>query len=213
MNGNLEPESNVPAGGPRDTARTRAQALRAAAIGGAALGAGALLAGLVGPQTTAGRPSRAQDVRILDFLLVLEEAQAAFYAAALRGGALSGDLLQFARTVWPQERQHVDFVREKLGREARAAPKFDFGEATTDAARFRATAIDLEEAAAAGYIGQGANLTRDVMQDAARIVAVEARHAAWIRDLAGTDPAPRAADVARSADDVLSELRQKGFLR
>jgi hypothetical protein len=49
--------------------------------------------------------------------------------------------------------------------------------------------------------------------DAARIVAVEARHAAWIRDLAGTDPAPRAADPGRSADDVLADLRRKGFLQ
>ena len=77
----------------------------------------------------------------------------------------------------------------------------------------RAAAIQLEEATAAAYIGQGANLTSAAMRDAARIVAVEARHAAWIRDLAGADPAPRAADAARSADDILADLRRKGFLR
>jgi hypothetical protein len=47
---------------------------------------------------------------------------------------------------------------------------------------------------------------------AAGIVAVEARHAAWIRDLAGALPAPRPADPARSPDDVLSDLRTKGYL-
>jgi hypothetical protein len=51
------------------------------------------------------------------------------------------------------------------------------------------------------------------MREAGRIVAVEARHAAWIRDLAGEDPAPRAADPGRTADDVLSELRRKGLVR
>jgi hypothetical protein len=51
------------------------------------------------------------------------------------------------------------------------------------------------------------------LADAARIVAVEARHAAWIRDLAGADPAPKAADPPRSAAEVLAELRQKGYLR
>jgi Ferritin-like domain len=189
--------------------RTRAQALRAAVAGGAAVGAAAWLR----PQPTAGKTSAAQDVRIFNFLLVLEEAQAAFYDAALRGGALRGDLLTYARTVAPQEHEHVDLLRRKLGSQAQAKPRFDFAGATRDATRFRDTAIELEEAAAAAYIGQGANLTRDAVTDAARIVAVEARHAAWIRDLAGTLPAPNAADPPRSAKDVLSELRRKGYLR
>jgi ferritin-like protein len=197
----------------RDGARTRAQALRAAAAGGAALGAGALAGGWLRPQATAGSPSEAQDVRIFNFLLVLEQAQAVFYDAALRGGALTGDLLAFARTVAPQEHEHVDFLRRKLGSRAGAKPRLDFEQVTADADRFRGTAIDLEEATAAAYIGQGANLTREAVVDAARIVAVEARHAAWIRDLAGADPAPRPADPPRSARDVLSELRRKGFLR
>jgi hypothetical protein len=192
---------------------TRAQALRAVAAAGTAVGVGAIAGGWLRPQSTVGKVSPGQDVRILNFLLVLEEAQASFYDTALRGGALRGDLLAFVRTVAPQEHEHVDFLRGKLGAQAKVKPRLDFGQATSDADRFRATAIDLEEATAAAYIGQGANLTRDAVADAARIVAVEARHAAWIRDLAGADPAPRAADPPRSADDVLSELRRKGFLR
>jgi hypothetical protein len=192
---------------------TRAEALRAAAVGGAAVGAGALLGGWVEPQTSAGRPSRSQDARIFSFLLVLEEAQAAFYDTALRTGTLKGELLQFARVVAPQEHDHVALVRRRLGPQARPAPAFDFREATSSEARFRQAAIDLEEAAAAAYIGQGASLTTDALPDAARIVAVEARHAAWIRDLAGADPAPRPADPGRPAEDVMSELRKKGFLR
>jgi hypothetical protein len=188
---------------------TRRHALRAAAASGALLGAGAW----IGAQSTEGRPSRAQDVRIFNFLLVLEEAQAAFYDAALGNSDLRGELLEFARVVAPQEHEHVSFLRRQLGSRARAKPKLDFAEATSDANRFRATAIDLEEATAAAYIGQGASLTRSAVVDAARIVAVEARHAAWIRDLAGTDPAPRAADPGRSADDVLADLRRKGFLQ
>jgi hypothetical protein len=213
MSGRTRHESNPKSEQAPVPGCTRARALRTAAKGGAALGAAALVGAWVRPEPSAGRPSRAQDLRILRFLLVLEEAQAAFYDAALRSGALRGDLLEFARAVSPQERQHVDFLRRQLGTEAPPRPRFDFGEATSRPARFQDTAIDLEEATAAAYIGQGASLTRDAVLDAARIVAVEARHAAWIRDLAGVDPAPRAADVARSADDVLSDLRQKGFLR
>jgi hypothetical protein len=213
MTGDTEHGSGEQFGGRRAAGRTRGQALRAAAVGGAVLGAGALASDWANPEVTSGRPSRGQDVRILNFLLILEEVQAAFYDASLRRGALRGELLRFARTVAPQEREHVTFLREMLGREARAVGKLDVRKATSDAAHFRTAAIQLEEATAAAYIGQGANLTSGAMQAAARIVAVEARHAAWIRDLAGTDPAPRAADAARSADDVLSDLRRQGFLQ
>jgi hypothetical protein len=196
-----------------ETGRTRAQALRAAIAGGALVGAGALAGGWAGPEATAGRPSRTQDVRILNFLLVLEELQAAFYTAALRDADLSGELLGFARTVAPQERAHADLLRTLLGDDARPAPRFGVEQAASDAARFQAAAIELEETVAAAYIGQGASLTRAAIRDAARIVSVEARHAAWIRDIAGADPAPRVADPPRSAEDVLSDLRRRGYLR
>jgi hypothetical protein len=192
---------------------TRWQVLRGAALGGAALGAGALAGRWAGPELSAGQPSRRQDAEILNFLLILEELQAAFYDAAVRRGAVRGDLLRFARSVLPHEREHVAHLRRLLGRRAKPAPKVGVDRAASAPAAFRAAAIELEEAAIAAYIGQGANLTRGAMRDAARIVAVEARHAAWIRDVAGTDPAPRAADRARSADDTLADLRRKGFLR
>jgi hypothetical protein len=162
---------------------------------------------------TAGQGSEDQDARILNFLLVLEEVQAAFYETASRGSALPDDLLEFARTVAPQEREHVALLRSRLGARADRRPTVDVRQATSGPERFRTTAIDLEEATAAAYIGQGANLSRELMRDAARIVAVEARHAAWIRDLAGAVPAPRAADPGRDADDVLAELRREGLLR
>jgi hypothetical protein len=202
-----------PTATPVATGRTRGQALRAAVAGGAALGAAALAGAWTRPPASAGRASPAQDARILNFLLILEEAQAGFYAAALRGGRLTGDLLEFARVVAPQERQHVDLLRKRLGNRAAAAPRLGFGDAVADPRSFRATAIDLEEQTAAAYIGQGASLTAGPMQDAARIVAVEARHAAWILDLAGRDPAPRPADPATRPQDVLANLRAKGILR
>lgn len=192
---------------------TRARALRAAALGGASLAGASLVSAWARPERSAARPSRAQDVRILKFLLVLEDAQAAFYAAALRGGALRGELLELARTVAPQEREHAELLRRRLGSDAPPRPKLDFTEATSRPVTFQRTAIDLEEATAAAYIGQGASLTPGAVIDAARIVAVEARHAAWLRDVAGLDPAPRAADLGRSADEVVSDLRRKGLLR
>jgi rubrerythrin len=191
---------------------TRAEALGAAAAGGAAVGAGALIGGSVEPEPSAGQPSRSQDMRIWSFFLLLEQAQAALYDAALRSGGLDGELKQFARVVARAEHDHVDLLRRNLGSEARQAPAFDYRDATSSAAKFRQAAIDLEEAALAAYIAQGANLTGGAVADAARIAAVDARHAAWIRDLARAEPAPRAADPGRSSQDIVADLRKKGLL-
>jgi hypothetical protein len=192
---------------------TRAEALRAAGAGGAAIAAAALAGAWARPDASAGGTSPAQDARILNFLLVLEEAQAGFYEAALRGGALRGDLLEFARVVAPQEREHAALLRRRLGRRAAPAARLGGDDAVRDPARFRDAAIALEEQTAAAYIGQGPNLTPGPMQDAARIVAVEARHAAWILHLAGEDPAPRPADPPADPPAVLAALRTKGILR
>ena len=44
-------------------------------------------------------------------------------------------------------------------------------------------------------------------------MSVEARQAAWLRDLAGEDPAPRAADPPREPDDVLDALRERSYIQ
>jgi hypothetical protein len=191
---------------------TRGEALGAAAAGGAAIGAAALLGGWVEPSPSAGRPSASQDARIWRFLLLLEQAQAALYDTALRSRALTGELVEYARVVAPHEHDHVALIRRRLGSQARPETTFDYRAPTSSDARFRQAAIDLEEAALAAYIAQGANLTGPAVADAARIVAVDARHAAWIRDLAHADPAPRAADPGRAPEDLIADLRKKELL-
>jgi hypothetical protein len=103
--------------------------LRAATAAGA-IGAGTLVGGWVEPSASVGSPSASQDARIWRFLLLLEQAQAALYDTALRSGALSAELLQYARVVAPQEHDHVALVTRRLGRQAKPAPRFDFREAT-----------------------------------------------------------------------------------
>lgn len=182
---------------------------RAVLAGGVALAGGTLVAGL--PRLAASAPSPEQDVQILNFLLELEYLQAAFYARAASEGGLSGELVEFALVVGGHEREHVAVLKEILGADAVEEPTFEFGDATTDAQRFARTALLVEETGAAAYIGQGANLTKDVVATAAGIVAVEARHTAWIRDMLGRNPAPRAADPAMSADDVRATIREAGL--
>jgi hypothetical protein len=184
---------------------------KAVAAGGAVLGGGALLAGL--PRLASSAPSPAQDVRVLNYLLVIEEMQAALYAEALRRGRLSGELRRFARIVGDHERAHVRFIRGALGGKARRRPRFEFGSATSDEGEFTAAAIELEDIGVSAYNGQAANVTAGVLRAAARIVSVEARHAAWIRDVAGRPPAAEPTDAAKSERQVRTELEATGFLR
>jgi hypothetical protein len=190
---------------------TRGRLLRTALGAGAAAAGGAAL-GRLSDGASLAAPSQATDEKILGVFLTLERAQEAFYRAALRSGRLSGDLHRYAATVADQEARHVAFLTERAGGGALPPVRTSFGTAFASPARFRAAAIELEEATIAAYIGQGANLRRATLRAVATLVSVEARQAAWIRDLDGTIPAPRAADPARPPQAVLSDLRSKGLL-
>lgn len=160
----------------------------------------------------AGRPSAQQDQEILNFALVLERLQAAFYEEALARASLTGELHEFAETVGEHERLHVEFLEKALGDAARPAPRFDLIAATRDERAFGATARMLEDAGVAAYNGQAANLTKKTLGPAAEIVSVEGRHAAWIRDILGLEPAPRAADTGADSSAIVRQLQASGLL-
>ena len=132
--------------------------------------------------------SPAQDARILQFGLLLEDLQSAFYAAALERATLKGELRDFAEVVGSHEREHAAFIRKTLGSKAGRPPRFDFGAAVRSPKAFASTAVALEDLGVAAYNGQAPNLTPGTLAAAARLVSVEARHAAWIRDLRARTP-------------------------
>jgi hypothetical protein len=190
---------------------SRAAFLRNAAVaGGAAVGAGVVADALSSASSAA--PSRSGDRRIFRFALQLEYLQEALYAEALDRGKLSGELREFAETAGAHERAHVAFVRKALGRAAPSRPRFRFGDATRDPRKFGDAALELENLAVAAYNGQGASLTDSALSAAATIVSVEGRHAAWISDLMGRDPAPRAADPGATAAEVARRVKATGFV-
>jgi hypothetical protein len=176
----------------------------ALAAGGAVLGWGA---GAAEPA-----PSRALDQKIFNFALLLERLQANFYTEAVNAGALRGELLEFAEVVGGHEREHVKFLEKALGNRASKTPTFEFRSATQDRQKFLDAAVLLENTGVAAYNGQAANLTKKSLAAAAEIVSVEGRHAAWISDLAGQPPAPRAADPGATADAVAATLDATGFI-
>ena len=195
-----------------EIASSREQFVARAIVAGGAIAAGGLLvAGW--PRLGAAAPSAAQDAKILNFALLLEYIEAGFYSEAVVKGKLAGDLLDYATTVRDHERAHVAFLKRVLSKGARQKPTLDFGDTTSDPKRFTTAAIALEETMVAAYNGQAANLTKPTLAQAARIVSVEARHAAWIRALAGEDPAPSATDKPKTASQVQADVNRTGFVR
>jgi hypothetical protein len=176
---------------------TRAAFLRRAVLGGAAL-----LAASAAPAQAA---VDVRDEAILNYALSLEYVQDSFYGEVERIGALTGDLAEQARVVAAHERAHVKAFRQVLGSKAIKRPRFDFQGATEDADKFRRTAVAFEDLAVAAYKGQAPLIqSRAYLVPALAIHSVEARHAAWIRRLAGITPAATAFDEPRSRRSTLA---------
>ena len=126
--------------------------------GGVALAAGgAALAAW--PRDDASAPSAKQDAEILRFALTVEDLQAAFYADAIKHGALSGELLEFAQTVGGHERAHAAHIRKAAGRRRAEATSTSSSATPTPLKGFVRTAIQLEELGLAAYNGAATSLT------------------------------------------------------
>jgi hypothetical protein len=182
-------------------------AVAAGTLGGAPLIERFLRAG----NALASRPSKAQDARILQLVLLLEYTQVALYEQALRDAGLQGELRVFARTALGHEREHLAAIRNALGSRARTKPRFDFAKSMTSQAAFLQTAIRLEDIAVAAYNGQATNLTEPTLAAAATIVSVEARHASWVRAIGGKVAAPDAVDKPMTAQEAADGLREIGL--
>ena len=149
-----------------------------------------------------GSPSKAQDTKILQLVLQLEYTQVAFYEQALEQAGLDGELRDFAEAALAHERAASGRDPKALGAKAGPKPTFDFGSRIKSAEAFRQAAIELEDIAVAGYNGQATNLTKATLAAAATIVSVEARHAAWVRAIAGEVAAPDSVDKPMTAEQV-----------
>jgi Ferritin-like domain len=166
---------------------------------------------ILAPGTGAAQYSGA-DVEILNFALGLERLQAAFYARAVDGGAIDGDPLEFARVAAEHEAAHVEALVAILGADAADEPELDFGDATSSAEAFLTAAVALEDLGVAAYNGQAANLSARALATTAGIASVDARHAAWIRSLAGKNPAAKPVDAGRPAPEIEAAVAATGFV-
>ena len=142
------------------------------------------------------------DLGILNYAYALEQLEAAFYAEVMKGGyfanasaeekIIMGDLEK-------HERAHRDFFKVALGSNAIADLEVDFSSIDFSSRNsVLSAAKTFEDLGVAAYNGAGQFLeSADLLLIAGKIVSVEARHAAAIRDLIN----PNSVDFA--GDDLI----------
>jgi hypothetical protein len=164
-----------------------------------------------------GGGSKANDVKILNYALTLEYLESAFYQQALADGKLTGSVLNFCQVVAAHEATHVATLQGVLGAKAVKRGKYNFQGTTAHEHKFLTTSKVLEDTGVAAYQGQGPLIHQNaVLAPAGAILAVEARHAAWVRDLlysgGSVKPAPEAFSTAMSMSQVLKAVKATGFI-
>lgn len=135
----------------------------------------------------------ADDVGILNFALLLEELEAAFYPAVISSGKITdAKELDYLRALGNHEAAHVKFLRGVLGQNARFQTsdlnlnQQGLNALLVDRSKILNTAVTLEDLGVHAYNGAGPSLTNPTFLLAAgSIVSVEGRHAAGIRALLG----------------------------
>ena len=151
----------------------------------------------------------ADDVEVLNFALTLEHLEAAFYEMAGEydlGEDPYGNLIgDYVAIIGQHETDHVTTLTQvitDLGGEPVARAEYDFG--VTDAQTFLATAATLENVGVAAYDGAGQFIqSPELLTAAGTIVAVEARHAAYLNVVIGENPFPAAFETPMTPDEVL----------
>ena len=136
----------------------------------------------------------AGDVGVLNYAYALEQLEAAFYAQVVKtpAGDFQASELAYFTEVAAHEAIHRDFFKAAINRDApgkilqNLTPNFssvDF----TKRASVLGTAKAFEDLGVAAYNGAGKLLkTAAYLVIAGQIVSVEARHAAYVRDLLDT---------------------------
>ena len=166
------------------------------------------------PSLASARRRPASDVAILNFALTLEYLEAAFYAEAVSKGKFSGETGAFASVVAEHEAAHVAFLKGALGSEGRQEAEVRLQGHDHRPGQVPATAQVLEDTGVAAYLGQAGNIkTKKILAAAGSILPVEARHAAWIRDINNVSgaPAPRF-QGAKTKAQILAAVKGTGFI-
>lgn len=146
--------------------------------------------GLTDPTDTQYALDLRTDVGILNYAYALEQLEAAYYTVALTSAgyaALSANEKEVISDLQKHEVIHREFLKQVLG--SAAIPEINFNMTTVNnltasRAVLLSTSQLLEDTGVSAYNGAGKYLTSAAnLLVAGKIVSVEARHAAAIRDI------------------------------
>lgn len=143
------------------------------------------------------------DIGILNYAYALEQLEAAFYTKVMESpySGMSGDEKQILTDIRDHEVAHVEFLKGALADKAIPTLEVDFSKVDfSSREKVLTTAKTFEDLGVGAYNGAGKLLKNvDYLAAAGRIVSIEARHAATIRDLL------QPGSVAFSGPDVVDK--------
>ncbi|MBA2749335.1 MAG: ferritin-like domain-containing protein [Tatlockia sp.] len=156
----------------------------------------------------------ADDIGILNFALLLEELESAFYAGVVKSEKISNSKERdYMRTLGAQEATHVKFLREVLGKDTLfRTSDLSFNSSglaaiMTERNTILNTAVTLEDVGVHAYNGAGTSIKNPTyLLAAGSIVSVEARHAAGVRSLLGRSTTELDSDRSVSDADLVASL-------
>ncbi len=129
------------------------------------------------------------DVDVLNYALTLEYLESAFYQQGQAAGLLSGIERDYLDKIAADEAYHVTAITatiKQLGGTPVAAPAVNFGGAFDSRNSYLTTSHTFENVGVGAYLGAAGYIkSKAVLQAAAGIFGVEARHAAVVGNLLG----------------------------
>lgn len=160
----------------------------------------------------------ADDAGIVNFALLLEELEAAFYAAVLKSDRITDSKeLDYIKALGAHEASHVKLLRKALGSSAvfkTSELSFNstgLGALLRDRDSILNAAVTLEDVGVHAYNGAGPSLTNPAfLLTAGSIVSVEARHAAGVRALLQRPTTEPDSDRAVTDSDLVTDNPFRG---
>ena len=132
------------------------------------------------------------DVDVLNYALTLEYLEAEFYRQGNAANLLTGKEATYLSKIGADENAHVSAITstiQKLGGTPVAAPAVEFGDSFSSRDSFLKTSHTFENLGVQAYLGAAGFIKdKQILQAAAGIFGVEARHAAIVGNLMNLAP-------------------------